>query len=450
MSAPRVQPANDAAATATVPAADGTDTPEMAAKQPEPKGGLLAKRAVEKKATTLKAAAPNKPRISSPLTVGVSAETSSLPSRAASPTSVAFTAMATLGHFPGPQYDVRPLTTIEDVFAAVQSGQAAYGVVPFENSSNGSVVFTLDLFADLHGRYPDILVWDEIYLAVHHCLLGHIPQTEPAAKSAKVQKDSEGKEEKGPDATLPHLPSHQQPPSQSGQVTPTQAVPQPATARVQPFHPLTHVKKLYSHPQAWGQCKNFLAAYLKGTERQDVSSTSKAAQLVGEDATGTSAAISSRIAAELNGLDVLAQGIEDNERNSTRFFVVRRQSSAADAVAGRTTAAEGERPGTATADDEGEKAAGFKTLVTFTVDHGEPGALADCLEIFKKYGLNLTSINTRPSGEAAWHYIFFVEFMGRKLAEGQGGAVNEALQELDRVAKSWRWLGSWENALVKP
>ncbi|KAI7290097.1 hypothetical protein KC315_g19921, partial [Hortaea werneckii] len=70
--------------------------------------------------------------------------------------------------------------------------------------------------------------------------------------------------------------------------------------------------------------------------------------------------------------------------------------------------------------------------------------------IFKKYGLNLTSINTRPSGEAAWHYIFFVEFMGRKLAGEQGGAVNEALQELDRVAKSWRWLGSWENALLKP
>ncbi|RMZ12711.1 hypothetical protein D0860_02840 [Hortaea werneckii] len=359
-------------------------------------------------------------------------------------------ATATLGHFPGPQYDVRPLTTIEDVFATVQSGQATYGVVPFENSSNGSVVFTLDLFADLHGRYPDILVWDEIYLAVHHCLLGHIPATEPAAKSAKVQEDSR-EEGKGPDATttLPHLPPHQhQPPSQSGQITPTQAVPQPATARTQPSHPLTHVKKLYSHPQAWGQCKNFLAAYLKGVERQDVSSTSKAAQLVGEDTSGTSAAISSRIAAELNGLDVLAQGIEDNEGNSTRFFVVRRQSSS-DVAAGRTAAEDGQ--GTATADDQGGQAtAEFKTLVSFTVDHGSAGALAECLEIFKKYGLNLTSINTRPSGEAAWHYIFFVEFMGRKLAEGRGGAVNEALQELDRVAKSWRWLGSWENALLKP
>ncbi|KAI7207169.1 PDT-domain-containing protein [Hortaea werneckii] len=361
-----------------------------------------------------------------------------------------YTHQATLGHFPGPQYDVRPLTTIEDVFAAVQSGQAAYGVVPFENSSNGSVVFTLDLFADLHGRYPDILVWDEIYLAVHHCLLGHIPHTEPVAKTAKLQENSTGTEEEEdggkPDATLPHLPPQQQPPSLSGQVTPTQAVPQPAKARTQPLHPLTHIKKLYSHPQAWGQCKNFLAAYLKGTERQDVSSTSKAAQLVGEDVSGTSAAISSRIAAELNGLDVLAQGIEDNEGNSTRFFVVRRQSS--DAVTGSTVAGNQE---TATAEDhQREKTAEFKTLVSFTVDHGEPGALADCLEIFKKYGLNLTSINTRPSGEAAWHYIFFVEFMGRKMAGGQGGAVNEALQELDRVAKSWRWLGSWENALLKP
>lgn len=110
-----MQPAHDAAATATVPAADGTDTPEMAAKQPAPaKGGLMAKRAVEKKATTLmKAAAPNKPRvrmtasassrffkiymltflqISSPLTVGVSAETSNLPSRAASPAPMALPA----------------------------------------------------------------------------------------------------------------------------------------------------------------------------------------------------------------------------------------------------------------------------------------------------------------------------------------------------------------------
>ncbi|KAI7235003.1 PDT-domain-containing protein [Hortaea werneckii] len=357
-----------------------------------------------------------------------------------------YTHQATLGHFPGPQYDVRPLTTIEDVFAAVQSGQAAYGVVPFENSSNGSVVFTLDLFADLHGRYPDILVWDEIYLAVHHCLLGHIPHTEPVAKTAKLQeKSEEEKDGQRPDATLPHLPP-QQPPSLSGQVTPTQAVPQPAKARIQPLHPLTHVKKLYSHPQAWGQCKNFLAAYLKGTERQDVSSTSKAAQLVGEDVSGTSAAISSRIAAELNGLDVLAQGIEDNEGNSTRFFVVRRQSS--DVVAGSTVA--GNQESAPAEDHQREKTAEFKTLVSFTVDHGEPGALADCLEIFKKYGLNLTSINTRPSGEAAWHYIFFVEFMGRKLAGEQGGAVNEALQELDRVAKSWRWLGSWENALLKP
>ena len=314
---------------------------------------------------------------------------------------------------------MKPLTTIEDVFAAVQSDNAPYGVVPFENSSNGSVVFTLDLFADLHGRYPDILVCGEIYLAVHHCLLGHAQKGEPASKT---------------DLPWRRLKAESGSPSQSGQVTPTQATPTPSQARVKPLHDLKHVKKLYSHPQAWGQCKLFLSAYLKGTERQDVSSTSKAAQLVAEDTSGSSAAISSRIAADLNNLDVLAEGIEDNEGNSTRFLIIRKQQNV---PAGE-------------AKDEGVEMEMYKTLVMFTVEHGEPGALADCLEVFKKYQLNLTSINTRPSGEAPWHYIFYVEFMGRKRKDGQGGAVNGALQELSKAAKGWRWLGSWENALLNP
>jgi len=83
------------------------------------------------------------------------------------------------------------------------------------------------------------------------------------------------------------------------------------------------------------------------------------------------------------------------------------------------------------------------------VEHGEPGALADCLSVFKEHGLNLSSINTRPSGEAPWHYVFLVEVMGRKLANGKGGAVNGALHDLERVAKTCRWLGSWENALTR-
>ncbi|EMC96910.1 hypothetical protein BAUCODRAFT_68711 [Baudoinia panamericana UAMH 10762] len=300
-----------------------------------------------------------------------------------------YTHQATLTRFPDSKYTVKPQTTIEDIFAAVQNGTASHGVVPFENSSNGSVVFTLDLFADLNGRYPDILVCGEVYLPVHHCLLG--------------------------------------------QATPTKVMPTPNQPRVRPQHDIKHIKQLYSHPQAWGQCKIFLSAYLKGVERQDVSSTSKAAELVAHDTKGTCAAISSKIAADLNGLDVLAEGIEDNEGNTTRFFVIRRR----DALFDGTNAQVG----------EGTREEHCKTLVSFTVDHGAPGALADCLATFKRHDLNLTSINTRPSGEAAWHYVFFVELVGRKLPDGEGGAVNDALLELTTVAKGWRWLGSWVDEL---
>ena len=312
-----------------------------------------------------------------------------------------------------------PLTTIEDVFAAVQAGIASHGIVPFENSSNGSVVFTLDLFADLQGRYPDIMVRDEIYLPVHHCLLGHAPKDNIPPKSDVAWRSVKD------DADSPNV---------SGAVTPTQSAPQPAKPRVKPTHDLKHIKKLYSHPQAWGQCKLFLSTYTKHAERQDVSSTSKAAEHVAQDTTGTSAAISSKIAADLNGLDVLAEGIEDNEGNSTRFFVLRRWQDI-ESLESRTRVLEAV---------EMER---YKTLLSFTVVHGEPGALADSLAVFKKFNLNLTSINTRPSGEAQWHYIFFVEFMGRKRPDGKGGAVNDALSELSRVASNWRWLGSWENQL---
>ncbi|KAK4621561.1 Bifunctional chorismate mutase/prephenate dehydratase [Fulvia fulva] len=336
-----------------------------------------------------------------------------------------YTHQATVSQFSESKYNLQPQISIEDVFSAVQTGTASHGVVPFENSSNGSVVFTLDLFADLNGRYPDILVEGEIYIPVRHCLLGHFPRkTRTASESSQERRRTD----------LPWRKLQtQDSPNASGNVTPTQAVPQPGMPRVKPGCDLKHVRKLYSHPQAWGQCKLFLSTYLKGVERQDVSSTSKAAEFVAQDSTGTSAAISSKIAAEMNGLDVLAEGIEDNEGNSTRFFILRRTSST---------------PPTPTASlDEKTEMEQYKSLISFTISHEAPGALADSLAVFKRHDLNLTSINTRPSGELPWHYIFFVELKGKKRDGGEDGAVNRALGDLGRVATNWRWLGSWENQL---
>ena len=276
------------------------------------------------------------------------------------------------------QVSLTPEITIEDVFSAVQSGAAYRGVVPFENSSNGSVVFTLDLFADLNNKYPDILVCGEAYVHVKHCLLGY--------------------------SSNPSTPDY------------------------------SNIKKLYSHPQAWGQCKNFLTRYLKTAERHDVSSTSKAAEIASKDKSGESAALSSFIAAELFGLNVLAKEINDEKGNSTRFFVIRRKDD-------KTTSTNSTAKTSSNRDN-------WKSLITFTIEHSNPGALANCLTVFSSHGINLTSINTRPSGVRNWHYVFFVEFKGRKTENGQG-EVNAALRELDQVCRGWRWLGSWENRLVE-
>jgi prephenate dehydratase len=296
-----------------------------------------------------------------------------------------YTHQAALDSFTEPRFVLRPETSIEDVFAAVASGSASRGVVPFENSSNGSVVFTLDLFANLSGKYGDLVVVNEAYVRVNHCIVGH-----PAA---------------GPNTDPSQIPDWSQ------------------------------ITKLYSHPQAWGQCKKFLSDSFKHAEKQDVSSTSRGAALVAANPNDThTAAISSALAAKENGLAVLAPNIQDSSENTTRFLIIRRASETA-SLDMRTFV------------DEPVEWDMYKTLVSFTVSqHGAPGALADCLAVFKKHKITLTSINSRPSGEGSWHYVFFVEFKGRKRAPNQGGPVNEALQDLGSVAKDWRWLGSFEDA----
>lgn len=242
--------------------------------------------------------------------------------------------------------------------------------------------------------HPDILVCGEAYVAVKHCLLGHASPSPQAEQGKKVELDKT--------------------------FTNPLAVPK---------SDLSKIKKLYSHPQAWGQCKAFLSTYLKGVHREDVDSTSLAAQIVAADTTGQSAALSSMAAADVFKLDVLAESINDRLGNTTRFLVIQKVSS--------TTGI----PPPKTQDDEH-----WKSLVTFTLDHAKPGSLAHCLSAFSNEGISLTLIHTRPSGVENWHYVFFVEFGGRK-EEGEEGAVNRAFRALEEVARSWRWLGSWMSEL---
>jgi len=315
----------------------------------------------------------------------------------------------------------------------VQSGAAHYGVVPFENSTNGSVVTTLDLLADPQRKFPDILVCSEAYVEVRHCLLGH--SASPSSTSNRHAVNEQ---------TYPY-PNHQ------------------------PFN-FSRITKLYSHPQAWTQCSSFLTIQLPSIERQDVSSTSKAAALVAADPSGTTAAISSPMAAELFALDVLASGIQDRHDNLTRFLVLHHRGQSESRGCGDsipslhplvTAPATPQTPTPSqTADKQGPRPSGnnnskaHKTLVAFTVAHDNPGALAKSLAVFEPYRLNLTSINARPSGGPAWNYVFLVEVahqgegQGRSVQDGEG-AVEMALGDLGRVARSWRWRGSWESKLGK-
>lgn len=195
--------------------------------------------------------------------------------------------------------------------------------------------------------------------------------------------------------------------------------------------PLDHVRRVLSHPQAFGQTNAFLATYLRGVDTVDVSSTSKAAETASRDESGETAAIAGEIAAEMFGLDVLARCIEDRDDNTTRFFVLRRKGS---------EDSEEKR--------EQERAAGsnkgYKSLVSFTVPHKSPGALAGVLDVFSRYGLNLTSINSLPSLIQPFQYLFFVEFEGSRHYDPEG-KVKGALEQIDQVAEAWRWLGSWES-----
>jgi len=289
----------------------------------------------------------------------------------------------------------------------VQSSDVSCGVVPFENSTHGSVLDTLNFLIDREEAFPDIIVCGETYLNIEHCLLGYAN-----SQASKVDTNS-------------------------GTSTPTIDRPNPQTPRSRPLTNLDHVKHIYSHPQAFGQCKMFLSNYLKGAKHEDVSSTSKAAQIVTGDVSKTTAAIASELAADVHGLDILARGIQDRGDNQTRFFVIRKATSA-------FTDQNSFPKLIGLADSSGfEK---WKTLVAFHINHHRSGALVHALQVYAIHGLNLTSINSRPSHVHPWHYVFLVEFEGRREEDGQG-QVNEALKELGERSQGWKWLGSWIDRL---
>ena len=235
---------------------------------------------------------------------------------------------------------------IRDVFLSVSRGHADYGVVPIENSTEGGINQSIDMFADTRLK-----IASEIYLQIHQNLL-----------------------------------------SQS---------------------PLKEIRVIYSHPQPFAQCRNWLQGNLGEIERREVGSTAVAAEMAAKDP--HAAAIGGSLAAETYGVPIVAEHIEDSGDNITRFFVV--------------------------AERMAERTGRDKTSLLLSIKD-EPGALLKLLKPFQQNSINLTRIESRPSKRRAWEYNFFVDLEGHVEDE----QVRKTLEQLESDVKFLEVLGSYPAA----
>jgi prephenate dehydratase len=177
---------------------------------------------------------------------------------------------------------------------------------------------------------------------------------------------------------------------------------------------MSDVKIVYSHPQALEQCEEFLDSLR--VDRMAVYDTAGAAKLVAEDGKTGAAAIASDEAAELYGLEVLARDIEDRADNSTKFVAISR--SATDLIGPPE-----------------------KTSIVFATAN-IPGALYACLKEFSDRQLNLTKLESRPSGARAWQYHFYLDFD----APSSDPVAQDLLAALAAQTSFLRVLGSYPKA----
>ena len=176
---------------------------------------------------------------------------------------------------------------------------------------------------------------------------------------------------------------------------------------------LDEIKRVYSIPTAAAQCRNWLRANLPNVEIVDVSTTAKGAQLCADEP--TSAAIATTLAAEVYGLNLVAEHIEDNPQNRTRFLVV--------------------------GFNEPSPCGKDKTSIMFSVSH-KAGSLFRAMSAFEKYDINLTMIESRPTKLTPWEYVFFMDCQGHI----KDASVQKALTALQEHALFVTVLGSYPEA----
>ena len=259
-----------------------------------------------------------------------------------------FTQQAVLKHF-GNAVKAVPVTTINDIFSAVENGSCQFGVVPVENSTEGVISYTFDRFLG-----SPLYICGEVEIQIHQNLMGLVED--------KVQ-----------------------------------------------------IREIYSHQQSLAQCRQWLDKNFPHVKLTAVSSNAEAARLA--SVSPNTAAIAGRPAAELYHLDVLEKNIEDEQNNTTRFIIIGKQTS------------------TSTGSDK-------TSLVVSTGN--QPGALHKILEPFARFGIGMIHIESRPSRQGLWEYVFFIDIEGHSEDE----QVAKALEILKSNVSMLKLLGSYPRAVL--
>jgi chorismate mutase/prephenate dehydratase len=253
-----------------------------------------------------------------------------------------FTHQAALQRF-GSSLRYMPLKTIAEVFTEVAKRRADFGVVPVENSTEGVVTHTLDMFMD-----SELKIVAQIVMPIQQCLM---------SKARRGQ-----------------------------------------------------IKRLYIHPQSLAQSRAWLQRNFPDVEIIETSSNARSAELAAREK--GAAAVAGLLAAEKYGLPVLEHNVQDNAENATRFLVLGRQSP--------------------------PRTGRDRTSLMFCIAD-KPGALHGAIAPFRRYRINMTKIESRPSKRKAWQYYFFVDCDGH----AQDPKVARALEELSKHCVFVKVLGSY-------
>jgi len=248
----------------------------------------------------------------------------------------------------GSSIQVKPCESLDDVFKAVEQGKTQFGIIPIENSLEGSISRSYDLLLDSNLR-----VCGETELRVVHCLIAS-PETQ-----------------------------------------------------------LNLIKRVYSHPQALGQCQAFLRHL--NCELVPTYDTAGSVKMIKEKGISDGAAIASTRAAEIYGMQILAKEIEDNPNNFTRFFILAEQDS--------------------------PPSGNDKTSIVFSVRH-KPGALYEFLKTLASGNINLTKIESRPTRQKPWEYNFYLDFEGHR----EDKLARETLLTIEKASLFLKVLGSYPKA----